>query len=453
MKRMKLFAKRKGGLETDDVSVNVEKEISVIAKVEKEAETSGKQVATAVSGDASDACSDAADASRRRYSSSRESQSSFSAKDTKARPPRRASSAGSLRDRKLVQAGLCLMFSKSDALRQRGRMSSTVSGNRHDSATGTKGLAPKDRLSSARARELSVTSPQWADFMVEKLAGDEVHEDVDVLLEAVLDSISGKSLVSATASHKADKCEDDEGARSSTFMAEQASLPTPQPSESTPQSKTPRRTLERKRAMSRALKSFRQTRSSRLRAITVAKENKDGDSGGSDDDVDYDNDGLENAEVLTDEEYLEIRARVRQLAGTKGYLDKMDCKSVFGIKDEAFLERIVELLAEEEEGGVRISVERFTEEVSVLLGSNNVSKLNFIFRVLDKDGNGHVSRSEFTMALHAAVSSNGIAIPDEMIQEIVNTLFAKFGSTADDFSNLSYPSLRKALKYYDIDTL
>ena len=57
------------------------------------------------------------------------------------------------------------------------------------------------------------------------------------------------------------------------------------------------------------------------------------------------------------------------------------------------------------------------------------------------------------MALNAAVSSNGIGIPDEMVEEIVETLFTKFGSAKDDFSNLSYKSLRKALKYYDIDGL
>ena len=152
----------------------------------------------------------------------------------------------------------------------------------------------------------------------------------------------------------------------------------PAPVKPTLVAKLPHRRLERKRALSRALTSFRKDRNSSRLALRGVEETKYKDEAGEEDEEDEDDDDDDDDDddiEISDEEYLEISARIAELAGSKGYLNKEDCKIVFGIKDDAFLERIVEIMADEEEGGVRIRVERFTEEVALLLGANTVSKL------------------------------------------------------------------------------
>ena len=190
MKRIKLFAKRKD-VRAEDVEVEVE-----VSKGDRDAAraTLGQREQ-----DEHVSC----------YASSRESEESFSARHAKVRVPRRASSAGDIssRDRKLVQAGLCLMFSRSDTQRRvtrlqrlRKRNSSTVNSEGEPnpkSLVGTGG-----GISSARMRDLSVTSPEWQEGMVEKLAGDAVHEDVDRLLEHVLRTISGSTMSSSSGSQR-----------------------------------------------------------------------------------------------------------------------------------------------------------------------------------------------------------------------------------------------------------
>eukprot|EP00949_MAST-11_sp_MAST-11-sp1_P003528 g3528.t1 len=141
----------------------------------------------------------------------------------------------------------------------------------------------------------------------------------------------------------------------------------------------------------------------------------------------------------------EMRSGLRQLQQNlhkfcpgKQFLSREDMKKCIVTKSDFFFDRIFSLLDVNGEGKVHVQI--LLAEMANLADSNNKDNewlhADFLFRVLDADASGALSREEFSEAIdHGLSGSNLTAIANAQTRTvIVDAVFDKCGNGSNDIS-------------------
>lgn len=144
-----------------------------------------------------------------------------------------------------------------------------------------------------------------------------------------------------------------------------------------------------------------------------------------------------------------------QLSGTPGSINKQTFKegvSSLAFEDDAFVDRVFELL--DDDGSGTVEWEEFVNTVNCLETGSTHDKLNFCFRVYDRDENGSIERQELHDMFTSMLAAGKYGIDDmseelkELIDDFVNSIYDSID--ADRSGSLEFEEVLDAIQFRKI---
>ena len=96
-------------------------------------------------------------------------------------------------------------------------------------------------------------------------------------------------------------------------------------------------------------------------------------------------------------------------------------KNVVSCKDDFFVKRVFEIFDQDKSG--KVSIAEFCEMAHQFSGSDDHSKVEFLFHVYDISGEGKLYREEMVEVIKACMRESGISLDDDQILSLASALF------------------------------
>ena len=96
-------------------------------------------------------------------------------------------------------------------------------------------------------------------------------------------------------------------------------------------------------------------------------------------------------------------------------------KNIVSCKDDFFVKRVFEIFDQDKSG--KVSIAEFCEMAHQFSGSDDQSKVEFLFHVYDISGEGKLYREEMVEVIKACMRESGISLDDDQILSLANALF------------------------------
>ena len=96
-------------------------------------------------------------------------------------------------------------------------------------------------------------------------------------------------------------------------------------------------------------------------------------------------------------------------------------KNVVSCKDDFFVKRVFEIFDQDKSG--KVSIAEFCEMAHQFSGSDDQSKVEFLFHVYDISGEGKLYREEMVEVIKACMRESGISLDDDQILSLASALF------------------------------
>ena len=129
-----------------------------------------------------------------------------------------------------------------------------------------------------------------------------------------------------------------------------------------------------------------------------------------------------------------LRRGFRRISGPERFIDAPTLQRALGIRDRALAARFFTVF--DTNGNGRIEEAEFLAGLGALMGSREVERLRFLFRLFDEGDRGAITRPQFTRALELTLQEHNLALGTRAVNDLAWALFRK--ADADGNGSISF---------------
>lgn len=163
--------------------------------------------------------------------------------------------------------------------------------------------------------------------------------------------------------------------------------------------------------------------------------------------------------TLTRQQRKHVDKAFRSFAGNDLLIDYGEWKQALGLKNDALVRRIFDLV--DEDGTGFIDGEEFLAFAAQLSSENPKRRLEFIFRIYDLDEDGSLDKNELRRVLEASLAEQSMTLPDDVLKNMTARLLGRADRDKDGrvsreefVETLSdYPGIEEQFSVYAADWL